>query len=381
MHLGLVSEIDLLLEKRHHLYPVRDDVYFNLQEKISTLTLQLLSDIEEIRWEPDLGLVAITQQFIDVPVFICGGMKTGTTLLTQLLDHHPSLVMMPGDSNMFTKFHHYSGSFTDLSCHWIQRLINPSGKKPFWFLGRDLSAYKEFLLYLTYFQTTDYNTFQSVVAAIYCANPKRSSDVKYWVEKTPENEINVLTIAKAYPKARFIHVWRDPLVNAASIKKMKGFKGEKFSVLDYAIVAKRLILAGVENQKQLGTDIYRFVKYEDVITNSEHELKQIVEHLSIEYNQILVRPTENGVLGIANSMYQEGMITGQISVGGINNRWENELSKNEKEYIVTHLYDLALSNRYTDWQKLRIKKFHKPQSLKSFLIRAIERLIGIRNSY
>lgn len=168
-------------------------------------------------------------------------MKSGTTLMTQLLDNHPSLVVMPGDSTLYTNFNDYSGTFDKLSNHWMQRMINPSGKKPFWFLGKDLKAYEVFLLYLGYFLETPYDTFQAVVASVFCSNPNRSMSAQYWVEKTPENELHATALKKIYPKARFIHVLRDPLVNIASIEKMRLLKGKKFRALTYSLHLKRLL--------------------------------------------------------------------------------------------------------------------------------------------
>jgi protein-tyrosine sulfotransferase len=380
---SLVFEIDLLLQKRHEVYPVRDHNYTELIRKISALTTEILGQVEQLKpnWEPDLKLVSITQDFINKPIFICGGMKSGTTLMTQLFDNHPALVVMPGDSTLYTNFNGYTNTFVELSNHWMQRMINPSGKRPFWFLGHDLKAYQDFLLYLQYFLDTPYDTFQSVVASVFCSNPNRSMSAQYWVEKTPENELYALEIKRLYPSAKFIHVLRDPIVNISSIKKMSDLKGYKFHALNYSLHLKRLMDKGIENQRRMGEHIYIFSKYENVVEETEKELKAIAGHLGIEYTPSLLVPTENGVPGIANSMYKESRVLGEISDQGINLRWEKELTKNERIYAVTALHNLALKLGFENWKGKNVQKHYRPNSLTALHIILNSKLKTLKNQW
>lgn len=376
----LTSQIDLLLQKRHEVYPIRDYHYFESIDKISSLSTQLLNKVQVLKsgWRPDPKLVDTVKDFIDNPVFICGGMKSGTTLMTQLLDNHPSLVVMPGDSTLYTNFNDYSDTFDELSNHWIQRMINPSGKLPFWFLGKDLKAYQDFLLYLQYFLKLPYDTFQAVVASVFCANPNRSASPQYWVEKTPENELKASALKKLYPNAKFIHVLRHPLVNVTSIKKMNLLKGQKFRAFNYSIHLKRLLKNGVENLRSIGSKTYKFSKYENVISKPEEELRSIAKHLGITFTESLLVPTENGVEGIANSMYKENMVIGEVSTQGINQKWQNELTKKEKIYTVTTLSDLASKLGFENWSNESVQRYNKPFSTKALIITLTSTLAEIK---
>jgi hypothetical protein len=380
---SLVFEIDILLQKRYEVYPVRDHNYTELIRKISALTTEILGHVRQLKpqWQPDLKLVAITQGFIDKPIFICGGMKSGTTLMTQLLDNHPSLVVMPGDSSLYSNFNSYSSTFDELSNYWMQKMINPSGKRPFWFLGRDLKVYQDFLLYLRYFLGTPYDTFQSVVASVFCSNPNRSMSAQYWVEKTPENELHAIALKKIYPQASFVHVLRNPLVNIASIKKMRLLKARKFRVLNYSLHLNRLMEKGIENQKLMGEQVYKFSKYENVIEEKEQELKAIADHLGIEYTASLLLPTENGVPGVANSMYKESMVLGEISNQGINLRWEKELTKNEKKCVVTTFSDLGLKLGFENWKDKNVQTHYRPNSLTALHIIFNSKLKALKNQW
>lgn len=298
--------------------------------------------------------------------------------MTQLLDNHPALVVIPGDSTLYTNFNGYSGTFDGLSNHWMQRMINPSGKEPFWFLGKDLKAYEDFLLYLQYFIETAYDTFQAVVASVFCSNPNRSKPPQYWVEKMPENELQALALKKIYPKARFIHVLRDPLINIASIKKMRLLKGEKFRALTYSLHVKRLLEKGLENERLLGRQIYKFSRYENVVAETAPELKALADHLGIAYTDALLVPTENGVPGIANSMYKEAMVVGRVSSDGINQKWESELTEKERIYSVTVLFKLALKLGFEKWRHKSVQKYNRPISIRALIISLSSKLIALK---
>lgn len=376
----LVSKIERLLEKREEVYPVQDQSYQSLLVAIVQLTETLLDRTKEERgsWQPDLQLVEKTCEFIEQPVFICGAMKTGTTLLTRLLDNHPSLMVMPGDSHYYTNFRDYSGSNEDLYQYWMQRLINPTGQKPFWFLGRNLDFYLNFLLYLEYFLTTEFDTFQSVVAAVFCANPNRSMSVRYWVEKKPENERYVQWFIERFPKARFLHIVRDPLPNIASIKKLSEFKNIPFRAMSYAIRLKDLMAVGADHFNTNGEKVYRFIRYEDLLADTEKEMSALAAYLDIAMDKNLLISSENGVPAKANSMYSANRITGSITTAGINEKWRDILTLKEQEEVVTVLFSQAINLGYAHWSSDGVVGLRKTTGLKMLMISLKEKLIALK---
>jgi hypothetical protein len=373
----LVSKIERLLEKREEVYPVQDHSYQALSEAIARLTEALLDRAKEQKdfWQPDSQLVEKTREFIENPVFICGAMKTGTTLLTRLLDNHPSLMVMPGDSHYYTNFRDYSGSNGDLYKYWMQRLINPTGQKPFWFLGSDLDSYLNFLLYLEYFLTTEYDTFQSVVAAVFCANPNRCMSVRHWVEKKPENERYVRWFIERFPKARFLHIVRDPLPNIASLKKLGEFKNIPFRAVSYAVRLKSLMALGADHFNTNGEKVYRFIRYEDLLTDTE---KEMATYLEIAMHKNLLTSSENGVPARANSMYPANRITGSVTTGGIDEKWRDVLTQKEQEEIVTVLFSQAIDLGYTHWSGDGVINLRKTAGFKKLMISLKEKLITLK---
>lgn len=66
---------------------------------------------EVVRQARRLGAIPPTEQestralaWLDHPVFVCGHHRTGTTLLRNLLDGHPDVVVLPSEGTYLTSF-------------------------------------------------------------------------------------------------------------------------------------------------------------------------------------------------------------------------------------------------------------------------------------
>lgn len=88
-----------LLRKRSAVYPMRDDSFIKLSEALDDFSHYLLETTDFNNFHPDSEILRGAEAFCDSPVFICGAMKSGTTSCTRLLDNHPDLLVMPGDSH------------------------------------------------------------------------------------------------------------------------------------------------------------------------------------------------------------------------------------------------------------------------------------------
>ena len=91
--------IDALLEARAREYPRRTEpTWSTLLGAIDDVATRLR---ERVQREPE---TLPLPDFYERPVFVVGHRKTGTTLLQELLDGHPQLVVLPGESNHFLTF-------------------------------------------------------------------------------------------------------------------------------------------------------------------------------------------------------------------------------------------------------------------------------------
>ena len=79
------------------------------------------------------------------PVFICGHQRSGTTLLQNLLDGHPRVLLLPSEGTYFTSFAYVArGAPSELAMdrfasEWIARLVDPNFE-PHFRLGKSDSS-------------------------------------------------------------------------------------------------------------------------------------------------------------------------------------------------------------------------------------------------
>lgn len=361
-YLEKIENISRLLQERTAVFPVRDSSFYKLDLSLQNFAESLIADIELDNYQYDPNLVRSAMSLSDSPLFICGSMKSGTTLLIHLLDSHPKLLVMPGDSWFFNELNKWNRlEFKDIAFYWIHRIVNPTGQEPFWFFGKEEETFKVFLFYLKYFlQNSDKHVFVCVVMSFYAvylflSNPPSK---KYWVEKTPQNELNAQKLSRMFPKAKFIHVLRDPLNNIASLRKLDTYRRWKGSTLSHARVIKRLFRSAQKNLEKIGNENYLIIKYEELTKNPSLVMNRICAFLDIEYDQTLLTPTENGKLAISNSMFQNDRVMGEILNREQNLLYQKEFTRAELENIVTTLYSTVSEAGY-NWNLEEIAQYKK----------------------
>ncbi|MFC1809524.1 sulfotransferase, partial [Candidatus Omnitrophota bacterium] len=253
---------------------------------------------------------------------------------------------------------------------WLHRVINPTGKEPFWFFGQEKNSFQFFLQYLHYFLCeSHYDVFVCVVMSIYAVHSIQSGIVgkKYWIEKTPHNELNVQKLHSLFPKAKFVNVVRNPLTNITSFKKLSEMRGWKTTSLEYIYLIKKLWHAAKRNQEILGEDRYLIVSYEDLISQTRKILNGICTFLDIPFHETMLVPTENSHPATANSVFKENMVKGEILDQSDSKRYLKNLSKGELQDIVTILYDDAIDFGY-NWNDQDIKCYKRTKIVQLLLI-------------
>jgi len=278
----------------------------------------------------------------DRPIFICGHPKSGTSLLRNLLDFHPQLVVYPEESRFFRRFlplakdvlpaermelarqhlihifqwnrQHppaHQAEFIDRNYDWISypqveaRLAAQVAQGGPRHLGDYLSA--------------------AVLAYGEVVRPP-DADPAWWVEKTPYNEYYAGQIFEWWPQARCIHVVRDPCDNYASYRRKQSDWTPEFFATNWL----ESILAGRKNQRVFGKDRYWILRYEDLVLEPERILLQLLDFLGIEDHFALRTPTRAGLDWQGNSMFNETFEGISASPVG---RWKSDLSQHDAAII------------------------------------------------
>jgi hypothetical protein len=293
--------------------------------------------------------------FAASPVFVAGHPKSGTTLVQNLLDGHPQLFDLPGDSNHFAGFLPRFRDRPRLSLveaaqeKWIRQLISPTGLPPFWTLGRPseerADPYERLTVWLFHLaeRRPDLDLL-GVIAAAACAVRTEQGVVsarpRYWVEKTPGNELHVDEILALYPAARFVHVVRDPRSVAAALEHIQHAAGYVPSVVATSTNLRRSFRAADANLRRLGAGRYLVVRYEDLIAEPATVMASVAEFLEIELSDSLLTPTSGGTEATSNSAWPDLRVQGRIG-DRREERWRAELDEGSLRVVAAVTGDVA----------------------------------------
>ena len=226
----------------------------------------------------------------DFPVFIVGMHRSGTKLLRELVNNSPE-VSIPTAESIF-----------------IPQFIEAWGGKDKTLNGEDLEKVYEALSRTTYFinlASEGYHlsndTFQEINLPGTRLKDVLANTIKYfsfqrkpgavvWGDKSPYYRKFLPLLKDTYPKARFIHIIRDPRDMALSAKKAWGR-----SLLRAAHDWQQDVKKAREDGALLGEDYFELT-YEDLVQNPKEMLRQVYAFIGVEFQETyltLNRPVEN----------------------------------------------------------------------------------------
>jgi hypothetical protein len=252
-----------------------------------------------------------------------------------MLDSHPQLIVYPEESYFFRNYLPVAGG-VDFSekvklaerhlIHmftWNQASPPPSQEG---FLNRDYSdisfpdikeAMRGFLSAMN--GKNEGDILSSAVLAFGEVSGQLNAQTKYWVEKTPYNELYMEDIFSFWPQAKCIHIMRDPRDNYLSYHR----KHPRWSPEFFAENWNRFALQGLDNQEAIGDDQYLIICYEDLVRSPQEIVQTLIDYLAIDYHETLFKPTRVGKSWWGNSMFDDKFQ--EISEDPVG-RWRDNLS-------------------------------------------------------
>jgi hypothetical protein len=272
--------------------------------------------------------------FISNPVFICGHPKSGTSLITALLDGHPEVIAYPEETMFFRRFLPAINGKT-LSekieiaekqlIHIFEWNLSDPPEHQKGYPDRDYSdisfdAIREKMqCYLDQHKDKDSEFLNAVMVSFGEVSGLVNERTKHWIEKTPYNEYYSEKIFEWWPKARCIHILRDPRDNFVSYRK----KHPNWSPQMFANNWVKSAKAGRTNIEKFGSTRYHLLKFEDLLTKPEEIMRELANFLELTWDECLLMPTRAGDAWRGNSMFAE-------KYQGISQkplmRWREELS-------------------------------------------------------
>ncbi len=185
------------------------------------------------------------------PIFILGVPRSGTTLLSFILDSHPNIavgretLIMKGIQQILCDAKGNDDT-TLLFRNWYQRY---GLERP------------QFLEYIRNFLTEFFSDYA------------RKCGKQRWGEKTPLHMHYVELIREIFPDAKLIHIIRDPRAVCASRKSWKG------NVEEFAKEWQDQNIHVSDFGAQTGPRLFKKIRYEDLVLNPRLVLTDLMDYL------------------------------------------------------------------------------------------------------
>ena len=216
----------------------------------------------------------------EMPVFIVGMPRSGTTLLEQIVSSH-SKVFGGGELYFFSDF---SKKNKNPEKNLIETLDNLE-KKDFFDIGKKyIDKIKEI-----------------------------SKTNKYFTNKLPGNFVNIGLIKLCLPNAKIIHIKRNSLDTCFSCYKTLFSLGNLFSYSlgelgsFYKLYQKQMNYY----KKVFGKEILN-INYEELVANSEKEIKKILKYLDLDFEKTCLKFYESKKPVYSKPIYKDSI-----------NHWKN----------------------------------------------------------
>ena len=226
------------------------------------------------------------------PVFICGHYRSGTSLLNHLLDGHPNVVACPIETKFFSSFLPLINAGISVADALKKTLLRHFYVHPDLYEKSYGNLDKEVFLnsFNNHFKSLDLVGSRALDAYVRACketmNPNKAP--KIWIEKTPMNEVFADQIISLWPKAKFIHIVRDPRDMHHTIRSRSDFNLKPRTT---AHNWTRSVSALNKNRASIGGQRYFWLTYERLTAEPEACMVALLEFLKLDFDDCVLRPT------------------------------------------------------------------------------------------
>ena len=247
----------------------------------------------------------------DEPIFIVGAHKSGSSFLRSLLDGHSELTVIPIEAHYFKHANYWidysfrrqqpseSLSFTESAVTSLEKHLkehNPYSDSNAHELGINLQDFQQELEAGLHKASNEKQRFEAYMAAILHAYGAPSAQKKGTLricEKSVENAEFVGDLQRLYPKAKFLHIIRNPYENLASFRRYRQKVENRYPRVDRMVLSlKNNYYHLYKNQRNCPN--YHVVRYEDLATETSKTMHEIADFLKISFEDALLSPTADG---------------------------------------------------------------------------------------
>jgi hypothetical protein len=269
--------------------------------------------------------------------FVVGEARSGTTLLRVMLDAHPEL-SIPPESYFVSGLYPYRSRYERSSGFDLPRFAKDlQGLHKF----RDWDLPAE-ALRDAFAEPMPGGAYPDAIRLLYRTYASVHDKLRYG-DKSPGYVTRMKLLTRLFPEARFVHIVRDVRSVALSLIEMPQEWGTR-TVPEGAARWRHRVSRGHAEGTALGPDRYLEVRYEDLVADSERELRRLVEFLLLPWDDAVLRYAERGL-----SRVPEGSqaIHGNVARAPTKTRdWREQMSREDLEAVEAIAGDLLSEMGY-----------------------------------
>jgi hypothetical protein len=266
------------------------------------------------------------------PVFIVGMARSGTKLMRALLNQHPQISITLAESKFIPYFIKKFGDPPPFKNEkFVHSFINEFTKTTFYRVMKD-TGYNldknEFIHFV------DHSSWSAIFEHILVSfGPKRGIKDMIWGDKTPAYVNHMPLLKHLFPKAKFIHMIRDPRDYCPSVRKSFGMH-----IYSAAQRWKETMNQAHSYGSYIHND-YIEVYYEKILEDPENTMKNICTFLTRKYSDKMVQ--------LESSHEQRGDTRGKNGIVRNNfKKYQTQFSKKEITRIEEIVCQTAISMSY-----------------------------------
>jgi len=276
------------------------------------------------------------------PVFVVGGPRSGTTLLSAMLAAHSAFDCGP-ETHCLSRWSHVARSERE-------RILDPDdwperaaayvsslslGKKPIYpMFGLEREEVRAWMAVRP-------PSLAAMLESLTAQRAVRNGSPR-WVEKTPRHLEVPELIVDAWPHARIVRIVRDPRDAAVSLTKVPFGTP---SLLTNLSVLARMNEASSDFYRESGVALT--VRYEDLVAEPERELRRICEFIDVEYEPGML-DDRSGATGVAAAHeWWKGDATGPLDRSR-SGRWADEMPATVQHYAALNLGPMLQEHGYAE---------------------------------
>lgn len=236
---------------------------------------------------------------------IAGNQKSGTSLLSALIDNHPDIASFPSETSLTGLLYPILADPKVSKLKKVDEIIaKRCSKETDGFVPVSacnlIDVGNRFRSIADGLDNTQSELHFGLLEAFYDVfNPQRLESSRIWVDKSPLSHLFADDIFRTFKNVKYIHILREPKNNFSSVGSAILKRGSKRTTLEAVLWRFRLWSAqsfyyAQHNQLKYGVDRYKVIRFEDLVSNPQKVIPELAAFIGIPETESLYQPTRAG---------------------------------------------------------------------------------------